>query len=135
MDLISLIRSSVGGHLGKRARNSVKSVGENWTEAKGLLKEQARLDKLAKEEDKAKKSLAKRQRSERQLAVREAGGSLKLSQAAKANPDQKSVRGYLASQKRKAPETLPPSTEGPPPKRGKASVPVSTEGPPPKHFS
>ena len=80
-----------GGHLGKRARNSVKDVGETWTETCGLLREQTRLDKLAKDEAKAKKSLERRQRSERQLEVREAGGSLKLSQAAKANPDQKSV--------------------------------------------
>ena len=75
----------------RRGRNSVKSVGETWTDARSLLREQARLDKLAKDEAKAKKSLERRQRSERQLEVREAGGSLKLSQAAKANPDQKSV--------------------------------------------
>ena len=45
-------------------------MGETWTEARGQLREQARLTKKAKDEAKAKKSQERKQRSERQKYVR-----------------------------------------------------------------
>ena len=76
---------------------------------------------MAELEVKAKAAQEKKEKDVRRQQVRQAGGSVVLARAAVANMDQRSVSELFASQKpsqkRKASDALPPSSEVPLPKR------------------